>query len=123
MPSCEFPARRMTASWIFSGRRSARSDAGVAADFGLAVGAGLVLGAPPAASASVTTGVEVFSGKTGKPRVTNVRQCCRFFQRKTVATLYERRNSFKSTVIRPTRGYGATNRPPLQLGCERCFQI
>src|SRR5438105_8587774 len=30
MPSCEFPARRITASWIFSGRRSARSGPGVA---------------------------------------------------------------------------------------------
>src|SRR5437879_5071095 len=28
MPSCESPARRMTASLIFSGRRSARSEAG-----------------------------------------------------------------------------------------------
>src|SRR5438874_2414222 len=30
IPSCEFPARRITASWIFSGRRSARSGPGVA---------------------------------------------------------------------------------------------
>src|SRR6266576_6308347 len=30
MPSCEFPARRITASWIFSGRRSARSGPGLA---------------------------------------------------------------------------------------------
>src|SRR6266487_2267563 len=39
---------------MFSGRRSAR--------------AGAPVGAPFAASASVRTGVEVFSGKTGKPR-------------------------------------------------------
>src|SRR5437773_9830808 len=30
IPSCEFPARRITASWIFSGRRSARSGPGLA---------------------------------------------------------------------------------------------
>src|SRR6266700_6985586 len=32
IPSCELPARRMTASLIFSGRRSARSDAGLPVD-------------------------------------------------------------------------------------------
>src|SRR5467141_2436980 len=51
---------------MFSGRKSARSDAG----------------ARFAASVSVTTGVEVFSGKTGKPRVSNLRPCWRFCQRK-----------------------------------------
>src|SRR5260370_20700259 len=62
---------------MFSGRKSARSEAGLAVDVGLA--------APCAASASVTTGVEVSSGKTGKPPISNLRQCSRFFQRKVRA--------------------------------------
>src|SRR5438270_12231382 len=37
MPSCEFPARRITASWIFSGLKSARSDGGLPIDAGVAV--------------------------------------------------------------------------------------
>src|SRR2546421_10186385 len=50
MPSCESPARRMTASLIFSGRRSARSEAGVvegtaAAVPRRAVGSSLLFGA------------------------------------------------------------------------------
>src|ERR1017187_1228642 len=45
MPSCEFPARRITASLMFSGRRSARPEAGLA------------FGAPVGASDSGTTGV------------------------------------------------------------------
>src|SRR2546430_17367920 len=32
IPSCEFPARRITASLIFSGRRSARSGGGLPVD-------------------------------------------------------------------------------------------
>src|SRR6266404_41296 len=67
---------------MFSGRRSARSGAGVAIDARLVVEAGASGGAPLAASVSVTTGVEVFSGKIGKPRVSNLRPCWRFFQRK-----------------------------------------
>src|SRR5438128_945852 len=61
---------------MFSGRRSARSVTGMAVDAGAPAGALFV------ASASVTTGVEVFSGKTGKPRASNLRPCWRFFQRK-----------------------------------------
>src|ERR1022692_3786645 len=49
MPSCEFPARRITASLMFSGRRSARPEAG------------LVFGAPVGVSDSGTTGVS-FTG-------------------------------------------------------------
>src|ERR1017187_8721910 len=49
MPSCESPARRITASLMFSGRRSARPEAGVA------------FGAPVGASDSGTTGVS-FTG-------------------------------------------------------------
>src|SRR4029453_3962277 len=56
---------------MFSGHKSARSDAG----------------ARFAASVSGNTGVEVFSGKTGKPRVSNLRPCCRFCQRKVRAGL------------------------------------
>src|SRR5207253_2173195 len=58
---------------MFSGRRSARS------------GARVPLGAPFAAPASVKTGVEVSSGKIIRPRVSNLTQCCRFFQRKVRA--------------------------------------
>src|SRR5437667_12518760 len=64
---------------MFSGRKSARSETGLAVDVGLAVAA------PFAASASVKTGVEVSSGKIIKPRLSNLRQCCRFFQRKVRA--------------------------------------
>src|ERR687892_1733224 len=67
---------------MFSGRRSARSETGVAVETGAAVDGGLAAGAPFPASASVKTGLEVSSGKIGKPRVSNLRQCCRFFQRK-----------------------------------------
>lgn len=56
---------------MFSGRKSARSDAG----------------ARFAASVAGNTGVEVFSGKTGKPRVSNLRPCWRFCQRKVRARL------------------------------------
>src|SRR5918996_3546164 len=49
---------------MFSGRRSARSETGVAVETGAAVDGGLAAGAPCPASASVKTGVEVFSGKT-----------------------------------------------------------
>src|SRR4029453_19570069 len=59
---------------MFSGRKSAGSDAG----------------GRFAASVSGNTGVEVFSGKTGKPRVSNLRPCCRFFQRKLRAGLAAR---------------------------------
>src|SRR5213080_845990 len=58
---------------MFSGRRSARS------------GARVPLGTLFAAPASVKTGVEVSSGKIIKPRLSNLRQCCRFFQRKVRA--------------------------------------
>src|SRR5437016_7069975 len=58
---------------MFSGRRSARS------------GARVPPGAPFAAPASVKTGVEVSSGKIIEPPVSNLRQCCRFFQRKVRA--------------------------------------
>src|SRR5260370_40633880 len=68
MPSCEFPAGRITASLIFSGRKSARSDAGLEVGAGVAAEAGPPVGARFAASASVTTGVEVFSGKVRNPR-------------------------------------------------------
>src|SRR6266542_5341795 len=47
---------------MFSGRRSARSVTGLAVDAGAPAGALFV------ASASVTTGVEVFSGKIRNPR-------------------------------------------------------
>src|SRR5437763_1758945 len=47
IPSWELPASRMTASWIFSGRRSARSEGGapamaVASDFCTVVASGLI---------------------------------------------------------------------------------
>src|ERR671919_509008 len=78
---------------MFSGRRSARSETGVAVETGAAVDGGLAAGAPFPASASVKTGVEVSSGKIGKPRVSNLRQCCRFFQRKVRAGLAVRSNN------------------------------
>src|SRR6266852_8022338 len=68
IPSCEFPARRMTASLIFSGRRSARSDAGVAVDGtegGLPLAAVAVGDAGLSAVAHFCTAVT--SGLTGSP--------------------------------------------------------
>lgn len=54
MPSCELPARRMTASLMFSGRRSALSGPDWRSDAG--------------AVDSVAIFVESLSGKTKKPQ-------------------------------------------------------
>src|SRR5258708_29911089 len=81
---------------MFSGRKSARSDAG----------------ARFAASVAGNTGVEVFSGKIGKPRVSNLRPCCRFFQRKCESELRSRRLQVsrgqrqRLQVELPSRGLG-----------------
>src|ERR1700693_39252 len=62
MPSCELPARRTTATWTFSGRRSARSEGGV-----------------PATAGASGFGIVTTSGFTGSPM-----SDCRFYAVLTV---------------------------------------
>src|SRR6266513_4810888 len=68
IPSCEFPARRMTASLIFSGRRSARSEGGLQVD---GTEGGLPLAAVAVGDAGLSAVADfciaVTSGFTGSP--------------------------------------------------------
>src|SRR6266487_4347930 len=86
---------------MFSGRKSARSDAG----------------ARFAASVSNTTGVEVFSGKIGKPRVSNLGPCCRFFQRKHQSKAEDRPEKHDKSQRRTGKGNAKCRRQTVR--CRR----
>src|SRR6266478_3334187 len=99
---------------MFSGRRSARSDAGLADAAGVAAGADASAGAPLAASVSVTTGVDVFSDKFEILAVSNLRPCCRFFQRKHQSKSEDRPEKPENSE----RTTGKGKRPTLNANVE-----
>src|SRR5213082_1778071 len=63
IPSCEFPARRITASLIFSGRRSARSEGGLPVD---GTEGGLPLAAVPVGDGGLSAVADFWTAVSGQ---------------------------------------------------------